>query len=94
MKIIPSSTIRKTGTLVGATVGEDVVLFDHEQGKYFSTGPIGAEIMRLVDSDTDMKVSDLLNELSSSYDVDRMTLETEVLGFLQIMHDEGLLTAR
>jgi|ETN07SMinimDraft_1059922.scaffolds.fasta_scaffold123597_2 Coenzyme PQQ synthesis protein D (PqqD) len=92
MKISITSVLSISGKLVSATVGEDVVLFDCEQGKYFSTGAVGAEIMGLIDDGTG--VGELLEKLSSIYAVDQATLERELLCFLQVMFEQGLVTAR
>ena len=83
------TTVAKTETLLSADVGEEVVILHVENGAYYDTDPIGAQIWhRLVQPTTGRA---LCRALVQVYDVDMATCQVDVLAFLNEAYKEGVI---
>lgn len=66
--------------LQGSRVGDDIVIFDDRIGKYFASGPVGADIWEML---TDWIGSqEICANLLSAYEIDDQTCRDEVNAFL------------
>ncbi|WP_370402033.1 PqqD family peptide modification chaperone [Sulfitobacter sp. JB4-11] len=84
------SEVQRNEQVFSANVGEDLVVFDHETGTYYGSGPVGDAIWRLTEEP--IAVSDICMELQEKFEVDQATCETEALQYLTQLHDNQLLT--
>lgn len=85
MKI--TDTIEKTEKFLSTKVGEDLIVFDDVSGTYLGLGEVGSAVFAHIDGPTN--IGSLLSALEKSYDVDRATLEADVMSFLDqlVTHD-------
>jgi hypothetical protein len=81
--------VSRTETVFSSSVGDDLVIFDHDQGTYYGSGPVGEAIWSLIAEER--KVADLCDRLMERFEVDRATCEAEVLAFLRELGERGLL---
>ncbi|MFK7877321.1 MAG: PqqD family peptide modification chaperone [Paracoccaceae bacterium] len=82
-----SDTVEKTGKFASTEVGDDLIVFDDAKGEYLGLGETGSAIFGLIDKP--LRISAILDQLEQSYDVERATLEADVMPFLEQMlaHD-------
>ena len=66
--------------LVAADMGDETVMMDVLSGKYFKLSSVGGDIWNLIEEP--VTVEELINKLTSEYDVDRETCQTQTLDFL------------
>lgn len=86
------SAVRRVETVFSSSVGDDLVIFDHQQGAYYGSGPVGEAIWSLISEER--RVAEICDHLMERFEVDRATCETEVLGFLSELHGRGLLEVK
>lgn len=69
---------------------EEIVILHVETGLYYRLPSIGAEIWELVQ--TPRRVSDIVDSVSSAYDVDAARCEADVVALLEHMAGEQLIS--
>ncbi|WP_078553430.1 lasso peptide biosynthesis PqqD family chaperone [Bacillus alkalicellulosilyticus] len=85
---IDAAVVQGQGNIVSDMDGEKVMLSIHN-GKYYNLGELGGEIWELIGKET--LVSEVIASLLNSYEVDKETCEEQVISFLQMLHQEGLI---
>lgn len=83
------TTIAQIPTLLSADIGEEVVILHIVNGAYFDADAIGAHIWHALAQPTTVRT--LCAALVESYDVDVDTCQRDVLAFLHIAYQEGLV---
>jgi hypothetical protein len=83
--------VRRTETVFSSSVGDDLVIFDHNKGAYYGSGPVGEAIWSLIAEER--RVDDLCDLLMKRFEVERGSCEAEVLAFLEELGERGLLKA-
>ncbi|MBZ5749683.1 lasso peptide biosynthesis PqqD family chaperone [Metabacillus rhizolycopersici] len=76
------------GNIVSDMDGEKVML-SIENGKYYNLGEMGGVIWDLIKIPT--SINQLVNTLLSQYEVKKSECEEQVMTFLNMLHDEGLI---
>jgi hypothetical protein len=71
-------------------VSESGFIFDPFSGHSFTVNETGLEILRSLQQDRDL--STLQDRLADEYDVDRMTIDRDMLEFLGSLRDQLLRT--
>ena len=71
-----------------STVGDELILFDEDAGAYFATGPVGARIWNLIESER--SIADICAVLLDEFDVDSATCESASMEFLRELREQGL----
>jgi hypothetical protein len=84
--------IQRDPEIIGAEAGEDLVMVSIETGHYYGVSKIGKEIWRMIESP--VTVSDLINDLMTTFAVDRACCEEQTLAFLEELLAEGLLQVK
>ena len=79
---------RRRAGVVTQTAGDNLVLLDVESGLYFSLDEVGERIWSLCD---DRAVHEIVDEVCAEYDVDRATVERDVLELLRELRAESLI---
>ena len=79
------------GNIVSDMGGEKVML-NVENGKYYNLGEIGGDIWNLLSEP--VQVSQVVSKLISIYDVGQTQCEGQVLSFLEVLYDEGLIAVK
>ena len=76
------------GNIVSDMDGEKVML-SIENGKYYNLGEMGGVIWDLIKTPTAIDL--LVNTLLAQYEVEKSECEEQVMAFLNMLHDEGLI---
>jgi len=74
---------------IAAEVDDDLVMVNVETGYYYAVSDVAREIWDAIERPR--KISDLIDQLMASHEVDRATCEEETLSFLQKLLAERLL---
>ncbi len=89
-----SSTARvytRTGDVIEADVGGEVVLLHTQNWQYFEFDKVGAAIWGLLDTPSDL--DRLVESLTAHFQVDEAQCRAETKSFLDEMVAQGLVTA-
>jgi Coenzyme PQQ synthesis protein D (PqqD) len=73
----------------GNRLGDEIVFFDDRVGKYFATGPVGADIWDMLESPMDF--DQICKGLLENYEIDETTCKTQALAFLEKMKELKLV---
>ncbi len=84
-----ATPLRRTDGLLSAAVGEELMMMDATQGKYFNLNGVGARIWELLAVPTSLEA--LVTALTAEYDVEADTARQEVEKFLTDLRQRGLL---
>lgn len=90
MREFDSNTVLKRTELPGNFIDDELVLFNHKSGKYFGTGPVGAEIWRFLAEPRSF--DEVCNHLLQLFDVDQTTCKTQVTSYMSDLMDNGIVT--
>ncbi|PHA03106.1 PqqD family protein [Bacillus pseudomycoides] len=80
--------VQSKGNIVSDMDGEKVML-NVQKGKYYNLGEMGGEIWDLIEEP--ITVAQLVTTLISSYNVERIECEEQVLSFLELLFKENLI---
>ena len=92
MKFHPEDRFKVSEEVLSQEVNGETVLLDLEGESYFGLNEVGTRIWQLLKAD--QSVGDMLDTLTSEYDVSREQLEDDVHGLLGKLMDAELLEAR
>jgi Coenzyme PQQ synthesis protein D (PqqD) len=81
--------LRREG-LTWRRLGEDIMVLDLESSTYFAVGGTGAFLFETL-HDQDLDEPELVEAVLGQYDVDVVTVRSDVSRFLSRMRDAGLL---
>jgi Coenzyme PQQ synthesis protein D (PqqD) len=81
--------LRREG-LTWRRLGEDIMVLDLESSTYFAVGGTGAFLFETL-HDRDLDDTELVDAVLGEYDVDAMTVQSDVSRFLTRLRDAGLL---
>lgn len=87
--ISATSKLKKIENLFVASIDDEIVIFDPENGNYFGAGEVGARIWELLDEHT--LVSSLCLALEAEYEVASAEYTNETLSFLSDLEANGLV---
>jgi hypothetical protein len=76
------------GNIVSDMDGEKVML-SIQNGKYYNLGEMGGVIWDLIINPT--TINQLINSLLARYEVEQRECEEQVMTFLKMLNDEGLI---
>jgi Coenzyme PQQ synthesis protein D (PqqD) len=85
-----TSLVKSANDLISAPVNSEVVILSVERGTYYGLDEIGTEIWQRLESP--MRIDMLCEDLAAKYVADRQTIERDVLGLLESLLAEGLVT--
>jgi hypothetical protein len=81
--------VQREPEIVAAEADKDLVMVSIANGFYYAVSDVAREIWEAIERPT--KVSDLIDDLAKSYDIDRTICQAETLSFLEDLRSEGLL---
>lgn len=81
--------LQRSNDLLGAAVGEELLMMSIEQGSYFSLNSVGARIWELLENPT--SIEELVAALTGEYDVPADTCRAEVEKFLSALRERRML---
>jgi hypothetical protein len=84
-----NSTVQRHPDVIAAEAGDDVVMVSIEKGHYYGVSDVGREIWGSIEHP--VRVSNLIDHLVLTFNVDRPLCEQETLAFLEDLLSENLL---
>jgi len=90
--LTPDSVVQRDHDVIAAEADQDVVMVSIANGLYYAVSDIARKIWETIDRPK--KISDLIDDLTATYNVDRHLCEEETLSFLDDLRTEGLLQVR
>jgi hypothetical protein len=87
--LTPATTVVSTPDAISSTLGDEEVILDLVDGTYYGLDDVGTRIWRLLD--TPQRIGALCDALQADYDVDRATLEQDVIALLEEMERRTLI---
>jgi len=81
--------VQRDPDVIAAEAGQDLVMVSIAHGFYYGAADVARDIWEAIEHPK--KISDLINDLASVYNVDRSVCEAETLSFLEELRSEHLL---
>lgn len=75
---------------LSSNLAGEVVILSLDRGLYYGLDEVGARIWEML-SDTPVTPEQICDRLETEYDVDRATLESDILDLLEDLHAEGIV---
>jgi hypothetical protein len=89
MSITKNTVVQRRKDALSAQVGDDIVLMNSKVDNYYGLDKIGSDIWQRMEQP--IAVERLCAELTSVYEGDAATIETEVLELLERLRQSGLI---
>ena len=87
-----NSIIQRDPEVIAAETDQDLIMVSVPTGHYYGVTEVAREIWDAIERPK--RVSDLVHELTTSYQIDLTSCEDETLSFLETLLDEGLLQVK
>jgi Coenzyme PQQ synthesis protein D (PqqD) len=87
-----NSIVQRDPEIIVAEANQDLIMVSIATGHYYGVSDVAREIWDAIGRPK--KVSQLINELMASYNVDLCSCEEQTLSFLQALFDEDLLQVK
>ena len=81
--------VQRAPEILAAEADKDLVMVSIANGFYYAVSDVAREIWEAIERPK--KVSDLIDDLATSYNIDPTICRTETLSFLEDLRSEGLL---
>ncbi|CAN7713826.1 lasso peptide biosynthesis PqqD family chaperone [Paenibacillus sp. LjRoot153] len=88
---LESTVVQGIGNVVSDMAGETVML-NIQKGKYYNLGEVGGVIWEGIASPS--TVNGLIDAIMAEYSVDYKDCQEQVVTFLEMLHNEGLIEVR
>lgn len=88
-QILPTHVVTQNEGNIVSDMGNEKVMLNIENGKYYNLGEIGGDIWESISKPT--QVNELVNHIVKKYDVQTDKCEEEVISFLENMYQENLI---
>ena len=88
-QILPKHVVTQSEGNIVSDMGNEKVMLNIENGKYYNLGEIGGDIWESISKPT--QVNELVNHIVKKYDVQIDKCEEEVISFLENMYQENLI---
>src|SRR5262245_10907776 len=88
-RLSTDSVVQRSSGVMAAEVDQDLVMVSIASGFYYGTSGVAREIWEAIEHPK--KVSELIHELTESYDVEGSLCEEQTLSFLQDLLTDNLL---
>jgi hypothetical protein len=87
-----NSIIQRDSEVLVAEAAQDLIMVNIASGYYYGLSDVARKIWDAIERPK--KVSNLIDELTASYDVSSSSCEEQTLSFLKTLLDEGLLKVK
>jgi hypothetical protein len=84
-----TSTVVRSAEPLTATVDDEIVMLNPDQGMYFGLNTVGSHVWELIAEPR--SVAGVCAALAAEYEVDDHTCRSEVLDFLHQLHQNRLI---
>ena len=86
------SIVQRDPDVIAAEADQDLVMVSIANGSYYGVSDVAREIWEAIEQPK--KISDLIDDLTATYNVDRSSCEEQTLSFLENLLSEHLLQVR
>jgi hypothetical protein len=87
-----NSIIQRDSEVISAEADQDLIMVSVATGNYYGISTVAREIWDAIERPK--RVSDLVDDLTASYEIDSFSCEEQTLSFLEALLDEGLLQVK
>ena len=87
-----NSIVQRASDVIAAESGHDLVMVSVTKGLYYGISDVARGIWEAIEHPK--KISDLIDDLTASYRIDRDTCALETISFLESLRAEDLLQVR
>ena len=87
-----NSIIQRDPEVIAAEADQDLVMVSVATGSYYGLSDVAREIWDAIGRPK--RISDLVDHLTTSYQIDSFLCEEQTLSFLEALLDEGLLQVK
>jgi hypothetical protein len=84
-----TSIVQRDPEVIAAEADRELVMVSVATGHYYGLSDVGRQIWDAIERPK--KISDLVDDLVTTYNVDLASCEEQTLSFLTALHNEGLL---
>jgi Coenzyme PQQ synthesis protein D (PqqD) len=84
--------VQRDLNIIAAEADQDLVMVSIANGAYYGVSDVAREIWESIEHPK--KISDLIDDLTASYNIDRSSCEEQTLSFLESLLSERLLQVR
>jgi hypothetical protein len=84
--------IQRDPEVIAAEVDQALIAVSVATGCYYGLSDVAREIWDAIEHPR--KISDLIDDLTASYNIDSISCERQTLSFLEALRDEGLLQVK
>ena len=84
-----SCIVQRDLNVFAAEADQDLVMVSISNGSYYGVSDVARSIWEAIERPK--RISDLIDDLAATYNVDRSKCEEETLSFLEDLRTEGLL---
>jgi hypothetical protein len=81
--------VQRDPDVIAAEADQDLVMVSIANGLYYGVSDVAREIWEALESPK--KISDLIENLAETYNIDHIKCEQDTLSFLEDLRTEGLL---
>ena len=89
MNLLKNQTYKVPKDVLFQEVGGETVLLDLDSERYFGLDAVGTRVWALINEG--MALGEVINTLLEEYEVDRVTLESDVEALLESLREAGLI---
>jgi Coenzyme PQQ synthesis protein D (PqqD) len=87
-----NSIIQRDSEVIAAGADQDLIMVSIATGSYYGLSDVGREIWDAIERP--IRISDLVADLTASYEIDSGSCEQQTLSFLEALLDEGLVQVK
>jgi hypothetical protein len=87
-----TSIIQRDPEVIAAEADQDLIMVSIASGYYYGISDVAREIWDAIESPK--RISDLIQDLTTTYNIDRTSCEDQTLSFLETLLKEGLVRVK
>jgi hypothetical protein len=87
-----NSIIQRDTEVIAAEADQDLIMVSIATGYYYGVSNVAREIWDAIERPK--RISDLVHDLTTTYDIDRPSCEDQTLSFLETLLKEGLVQVK
>ena len=87
-----TSIIERDPEVIAAEADQDLIMVSIASGYYYGISNVAREIWDAIESPK--RISDLIQDLTTTYNIDRTSCEDQTLSFLESLLKEGLVRVK
>ncbi len=89
MNVTSECVVKRTDGLMSTVIDDEIIILNSLRANYIGLDPIGRRVWDCLATST--RVEDLCRQVEQEYDGEARQITSELMVFLNELHDEGLL---